>query len=61
MIIPIGKYVGKHVSEVPTTYLTHALETFPMSEELTNALIDELDKRIPMIKEYHYGLLDNSF
>ena len=61
MKMPIGKYVDQEIKNIPTTYITHVLESFPLSQELTNALICELDNRIPSIKEFHYGQLDNSF
>ncbi len=61
MILQFGKYNGQKVSELPTTYITHILENFPMNQELIESLIEELDKRIPKIKEYHFGTLDNSF
>jgi len=61
MKMPIGKYVDQEIKDIPTTYITHVLESFPLSEDLTTKLIMELDKRIPKIKEFHYGQLDNSF
>lgn len=61
MILQFGKYAGKEIKDLPTTYITHVLENFPTSDDLKSELINELDKRIPSIKEFWYGQLDNSF
>ena len=60
-IIPVGKYAGKKIKDVPTTYITYSLEVFPMSDDMRNEMIRELLTRTPSIKDYMFDSIGNSF
>jgi uncharacterized protein (DUF3820 family) len=38
-VFPFGKYKGILISELPTTYLAHALESFDLPEELKTKMV----------------------
>ena len=47
---PFGKYAGKPMNELDSTYIVHALETFDLSEDLKADLLSILDFRFGIIK-----------
>ena len=45
IVMPLGKFAGKHPSELPSTYIVHALENTNMMDEIKDALLNELHIR----------------
>lgn len=51
---PFGKYAGTTMTELDSTYIVHALETFDLSEDLRADLMLILDIRFGFIKNNIY-------
>jgi uncharacterized protein (DUF3820 family) len=52
-VFPFGKYKGILISELPTTYVAHALESFDLPEELRNILVFTFLSKIKFNLEDH--------
>jgi uncharacterized protein (DUF3820 family) len=50
---PFGKHKGEFISDLPLTYIVHALETFDLPIELVSRLKIELIKRLDLIEIAH--------
>jgi uncharacterized protein (DUF3820 family) len=50
---PFGKHKGEFISDLPSTYIVHALETFDLPIELISRLKIELIKRLDLIEIAH--------
>lgn len=46
---PFGKHKGEFISDLPLTYVVHALETFDLPIELVSALKVELIKQLDLV------------
>ena len=51
---PFGKYKGQLLSDLPNTYIVHALETFELPDELTYALQDTLLFNLGIVSKREY-------
>jgi uncharacterized protein (DUF3820 family) len=53
---PFGKHKGEQITEIPSTYIVYALETFDLPIELKGALqhvlLTRLDIRPPLIEYF---------
>ena len=47
---PFGKHKGEFISDLPLTYVVHALETFDLPIELVSALKIELIKQLDLVE-----------
>lgn len=44
--MPFGKYSGVLLTEIPSNYLIHSLESFELEVELSECIKDEIFKRL---------------